>query len=373
MRYLGRKAELTAGAALDRRAAARAARPGRQAGQRGARRRSRRCSSARTPSSRRPSSTQRLAEDRVDVTLPGDPPVPVGHLHLVTQTRREMEDIFVGLGFSVVEGPEVEYDYYNFTALNHPPEHPARLLQDTFYLAEQVLLRTHTSPMQVRAMELQEPPIYIVVPGRVYRPRHADATHTPMFHQLEGLAIDEDITLADLQGTLLAFARAMFGERHARCGCGPATSRSPSRASRSTCPASAAAAPAAADGSSAARPARARAGSRSSARGWSTRTCSATWRQRLRPGARAGLRVRDGHRAHRDARAPGARPAHAVRERPAPAGAVRSRAMRVPFAWLRSYCDPGTARRGDGRRAHDGRRQARAAAPRRAWATRPRS
>jgi phenylalanyl-tRNA synthetase alpha chain len=155
---------------------------------------------------------RRLVEDRVDVTLPGDPPVPVGHLHLVSQIRRRMEDIFVGLGFSVVEGPEVEYEYYNFTALNHPPEHPARLPQDTFYLAEHVLLRTHTSPMQVRAMELQEPPIYIVVPGRVYRPDTADATHVPMFHQLEGLAIDEELTLADLQGTLLAFARQMFGE-----------------------------------------------------------------------------------------------------------------------------------------------------------------
>jgi phenylalanyl-tRNA synthetase alpha chain len=155
---------------------------------------------------------RRLIEDRVDVTLPGDPPVPVGHLHLVSQIRRRMEDIFVGLGFSVVEGPEVEYEYYNFTALNHPPEHPARLPQDTFYFAEHVLLRTHTSPMQVRAMERQEPPIYIVVPGRVYRPDTADATHVPMFHQLEGLAIDEDLTLADLQGTLLAFARQMFGE-----------------------------------------------------------------------------------------------------------------------------------------------------------------
>jgi phenylalanyl-tRNA synthetase alpha chain len=155
---------------------------------------------------------RRLAEDRIDVTLPGDPPQPSGHLHLVTQIRRRMEDVFVGLGFAVLEGPEIEYDYYNFTALNHPPEHPARLPQDTFYLAESVLLRTHTSPMQVRAMEAQAPPIYIVVPGRVYRPDTPDATHVPMFHQLEGLAIDEDITLADLQGVLLAFARQMFGE-----------------------------------------------------------------------------------------------------------------------------------------------------------------
>jgi len=153
----------------------------------------------------------RLADDRVDVTLPGDPPLPAGHLHLISQIRRELEDVFVGLGFSVLEGPEVEYDYYNFTALNHPPEHPARLPQDTFYLSDSVLLRTHTSPMQVRAMEAQEPPIYIVVPGRVYRPDTPDATHGPLFHQLEGLAIDEDITLADLQGVLLEFARAMFG------------------------------------------------------------------------------------------------------------------------------------------------------------------
>jgi phenylalanyl-tRNA synthetase alpha chain len=154
---------------------------------------------------------RRLAEDRIDVTLPGDPPLPSGRLHLVSQIRRELEDVFVGLGFDVLEGPEIEYEYYNFTALNHPPEHPARLPQDTFYLSESVLLRTHTSPMQVRAMEAQEPPVYIVVPGRVYRPDTPDATHVPMFHQLEGLAIDEDITLADLQGVLLEFARAMFG------------------------------------------------------------------------------------------------------------------------------------------------------------------
>jgi phenylalanyl-tRNA synthetase alpha chain len=158
----------------------------------------------------------RLAHDRIDVTLPGDPPRPEGHLHLITQTRREIEDVFLGLGFSVAEGPEVEFDYYNFTALNHPPGHPARMLQDTFYFSDDVLLRTHTSPMQVRAMEVQEPPIYIVIPGKVYR-RDSDATHTPMFHQVEGLAVDEHITLADLQGVLLEFARAIFGaEREVR-------------------------------------------------------------------------------------------------------------------------------------------------------------
>jgi phenylalanyl-tRNA synthetase alpha chain len=153
---------------------------------------------------------RRLVEDRVDVTLPGDPPEPVAALHLISQTRREIEDFFVGLGFMVEHGPEVEWDYYNFTALNHPPKHPARMLQDTFYFSEDVLLRTHTSPMQIRVMELNEPPIYYVFTGKTYR-RDNDATHTPMFHQCEGLAIDEDLTLGDLQGVLLAFARSMFG------------------------------------------------------------------------------------------------------------------------------------------------------------------
>ncbi len=158
----------------------------------------------------------RLRSDAIDVTLPGDPPRKTGHLHLITETRREIEDVFLGLGFAVAEGPEVEFDYYNFTALNHPPGHPARMLQDTFYFSDDVLLRTHTSPMQVRAMELQEPPIYIIVPGKVYRRDH-DATHTPMFHQIEGLAIDTDITLGDLQGVLLEFVRAIFGaEREIR-------------------------------------------------------------------------------------------------------------------------------------------------------------
>ncbi len=157
-----------------------------------------------------------LAQDRIDVTLPGEPQGAVGRLHLITETRREIEDIFIGLGFSVAEGPEVEYDYYNFTSLNHPPGHPARMLQDTFYFSDDVLLRTHTSPMQTRAMEAQEPPIYIVIPGKTYR-RDSDATHTPMFHQVEGLAVDENITLADLQGVLLEFARAIFGpEREIR-------------------------------------------------------------------------------------------------------------------------------------------------------------
>ena len=152
----------------------------------------------------------RLLEDRVDVTLPGDPLDPIGRLHLITQTRRELEDVFAGLGFDVAEGPEVETVHYNFDALNHAPNHPAREWTDTFYVSDEVLLRTHTSPVQIRAMEQQPPPLYIVMPGRVYRP-DSDATHTPQFHQLEGLAVDEHITLADLHGTLLAFARAVFG------------------------------------------------------------------------------------------------------------------------------------------------------------------
>ena len=154
---------------------------------------------------------QKLAVDRVDVTLPGAPVPPAGGLHLLTQTRRELEDVFVGLGYTVAEGPEVERVYYNFDALNHDPAHPARLRTDTFYVADDVVLRTHTSPMQVRAMERQPPPIFLIVPGRVYR-RDSDATHTPQFHQIEGLAVDEDITLADLKGTLLAFAQAIFGD-----------------------------------------------------------------------------------------------------------------------------------------------------------------
>ena len=178
----------------------------------------------------------RLAADRVDVTLPGDPAQPVGRLHLLTATRREIEDVFLGLGFSVLEGPEVEFVHYNFDALNHAPHHPARDRTDTFYVTpirgpeararsqdagpddprSTLLLRTHTSPMQVRAMEAGPPPLYVVIPGRVYRP-DSDATHTPQFHQVEGLAVDEDITLADLKGTLLAVARALFGhEREIR-------------------------------------------------------------------------------------------------------------------------------------------------------------
>ena len=155
----------------------------------------------------------KLVADRIDVTMPGAPPRPLGHQHLITRTTRLIEDIMVGLGYEVAEGPEIEHDYYNFTALNHPVGHPARQLQDTFYIQSHpdVLLRTHTSPMQIRAMETQGLPIFIVIPGKVYR-RDSDATHSPMFHQMEGLAIAEGLTLADLQGTLLAMSRALFGD-----------------------------------------------------------------------------------------------------------------------------------------------------------------
>jgi phenylalanyl-tRNA synthetase alpha chain len=150
--------------------------------------------------------------DAIDVTRPGDPPLPTGHLHLITQTRRDIEDVFLGLGFQIVEGPEVETAEYNFDALNTDVTHPSRARTDTFYIDDDTVLRVHTSPVQVRAMIAQPPPLYVIAPGRVYRPDN-DATHTPQFHQVEGLAVDEGITLADLKGTLLAFARAIFGEQ----------------------------------------------------------------------------------------------------------------------------------------------------------------
>jgi phenylalanyl-tRNA synthetase alpha chain len=153
----------------------------------------------------------RLAADVADVTLPGSPVVDPGRVHLVTATRREIEDIFLGLGFRIMEGPETELAYYNFDSLNFDETHPSRQETDTFYITDEVLLRVHTSPMQTRAMELYPPPLYVVIPGRTYR-RDNDATHTPQFQQVEGLAVDEDVTLGDLQGTLLAFARAIFGE-----------------------------------------------------------------------------------------------------------------------------------------------------------------
>ena len=137
--------------------------------------------------------------------------MPAGHLHLLVSTRREIEDVFAGMGYRVVEGPEVELDYYNFTALNIPAGHPARNEMDTFYFSNEMLLRTHTSGMQIRYMEEHAPPVRLIAPGRVYRRDDFDLTHTPMFTQVEGLVVGEDVTLADLKGTLVAFVHEMFG------------------------------------------------------------------------------------------------------------------------------------------------------------------
>jgi phenylalanyl-tRNA synthetase alpha chain len=152
-----------------------------------------------------------LAEEIVDVTLPGDAP-PRGRLHLITQIRREVEDVFLGLGYEVVDGQEVETTRYNFDALNFPFWHPARSRLASLFLDGDTLLRTETSPSQIRVMEARRPPIYIVSLGRVYRRDTPDATHVPIFHQVEGLAVDRGITLADLKGTLLHLMRALFGE-----------------------------------------------------------------------------------------------------------------------------------------------------------------
>jgi phenylalanyl-tRNA synthetase alpha chain len=154
-----------------------------------------------------------LLRDRIDVTLPGRR-VKYGRVHPIIQVSREICDIFAGLGFAVVEGPEVELDYYNFEALNIPKDHPARDMQDTFYIEENIVLRTHTSPVQVRIMEKQKPPVRILSPGRVYRP-DSDISHTPMFHQIEGLLVDRGITFGDLKGVLTSFVRQMFGENTA--------------------------------------------------------------------------------------------------------------------------------------------------------------
>ena len=151
--------------------------------------------------------------ERIDVTLPGRG-VRHGILHPVTQVREEICRIFAALGFSVVEGPEVELDYYNFEALNIPKDHPARDMQDTFYIEDNIVLRTHTSPVQVRIMEKTKPPVRVLSPGRVYR-RDSDISHTPMFHQIEGLLVDRGVTFGDLKGTLTVFLKQVFGEETA--------------------------------------------------------------------------------------------------------------------------------------------------------------
>ena len=153
----------------------------------------------------------KLKSEKIDVTLPGDD-IHTGHRHPIAETEKMMRDIFIGMGFSVVEGPEVEYDYYNFEALNLPKNHPARDTQDTFYITDNILLRSQTSPVQVRTMENTKPPIRIISPGAVYRADPADATHSPIFHQCEGLVVDKGITMGDLKGVLEQFAKKMFGE-----------------------------------------------------------------------------------------------------------------------------------------------------------------
>ncbi len=153
----------------------------------------------------------KLIAEKLDVTVPGNVQ-KVGHRHPLTLVQRDLEDIFMGMGFSIAEGPEVEYDYYNFKALNIPENHPARDTQDTFYITENILLRSQTSPVQARTMEVQKPPIRIISPGRVYRSDAMDATHSPLFHQMEGLVVDEGITMGDLKGMLETFAKAEFGE-----------------------------------------------------------------------------------------------------------------------------------------------------------------
>ena len=154
---------------------------------------------------------KKLAEEVIDVTMPGKKSGE-GKLHPLTQVMNELKEIFMGMGFSIAEGPEVEYDYYNFEALNIPKNHPARDTQDTFYVEDNIVLRTQTSPMQVRVMEKTKPPIRIIAPGRVYRSDTQDATHSPVFHQIEGLVVDKNITMSDLKGTLEMFVKSLYGE-----------------------------------------------------------------------------------------------------------------------------------------------------------------
>ena len=153
----------------------------------------------------------RLAKEKIDITLPSKKKA-VGKLHPITQIEYDVREIFLGMGFTVVEGPEVELAYNNFDALNAPKDHPSREMTDTFYINPEVLLRTQTSPVQIRTMNGKEPPFRIISPGRVYRNDEVDATHSPMFHQLEGLVVDEHVTMGDLKGTLDMFAKSLFGE-----------------------------------------------------------------------------------------------------------------------------------------------------------------
>ena len=154
---------------------------------------------------------KKLIEEKIDVTMPGKKQ-ELGYRHPLTTVLDELKNIFIGMGFSIADGPEIEYDYYNFEALNLPPDHPARDTQDTFYITDNILLRTQTSPVQVRVMEKQKPPIRIIAPGRVFRSDEVDATHSPLFHQVEGLVVDKNVTMGDLKGTLEIFAKRLYGE-----------------------------------------------------------------------------------------------------------------------------------------------------------------
>ncbi len=154
---------------------------------------------------------EKLEQEKIDVSMPGKMPRK-GGLHPLTKVLHELEDIFIGMGFSIAEGPEVEYDYYNFEALNLPKDHPARDTQDTFYISDNIVLRTQTSPMQIRTMEKQRPPIRVIAPGKVFRSDSVDATHSPVFHQIEGLVVDKGITMGDLKGTLELVVKKLYGE-----------------------------------------------------------------------------------------------------------------------------------------------------------------
>lgn len=154
---------------------------------------------------------EKLLHEKLDITLPGRR-VPIGRKHPITEVCNQIIEIFLGLGFKISEGPEIESDYYNFEALNIPKDHPARDMHDTFYISDEVLLRTHTSPVQIRVMEKQKPPIQIIAPGKAFR-RDSDVSHTPMFHQVEGLMVGENITFGDLKGILTIFIHQMFGDK----------------------------------------------------------------------------------------------------------------------------------------------------------------
>ena len=320
------------------RSAARSARPPTRRA-----RRSRRWSTARRTALEPRELDARLAADASTSRCPARRSTPVGRLHLITAIRREIEDVFLGLGFRVAEGPEIDLVHYNFDALNHNAQHPARLESDTFYPRRRGPAHAHLADAGRARWRSSRRRCTSSSPGRTYR-RDNDATHTPQFHQVEGLAVDEDITLADLKGTLLAFARAIFGdERDVRFRPHFFPFTEPSAEVDVSC-------------HKCAGKGFLRDGARCNlckGEGWieilgaarSTPTSSATWRQRLRPRADPGLRLRHGHRADRLPQARRRRPAALLRQRPALPGAVR---MRLPLLWLHDYTIPACRQRARG-------------------------